>query len=213
MVIAYELLHSLKMKTSGRSGVLALKLDMSKAYDRVEWKFLVAMMRRVGFGPKLVAVVLECISTPVFSIVINGKVGSVIKPGRGLRQGCPLSPYLFLLCAEGLSALIRGQERLGLWRGFSCSLGAPVITHLLFADDSLLFCRADPRCFAALRTILDTYEKGSGQLVNLEKSAFCCSRNIPEGETTIISGMIGIPYTREMKYYLGMPIRAGRQKL
>lgn len=176
-------------------GFLALKLDTSKAYDRVEWGFVVAMQRRVGFGPKLVSVVLECISTPVFSV-------------KAIRY-----LLIFFSCAEGLSALIRGQERLGLWNGFMCSLSAPIVTHLFFADDSLLFCCADATCYSSFCTILDTYEKGAGQLVNLEKSAFCCSRNISDDEAGRISRELGISHTSEMESYLGIPVRTGRQKL
>ena len=106
------------MRTKGKQGFMALKLDMSKAYDRVKWGFVMTMMKRLDFGAKLIDTVFRCISTPVFSVVINGKVGGWISPTRGLRQGCPLSPYLFLLCAEGFSALIRGQERLGILKGF-----------------------------------------------------------------------------------------------
>ena len=104
-------------------------------------------------------------------------------------------------------------ERLGLWMGFSCSPNAPVITHLLFADDSLLFCSADTKCYSAFHSILATYEKGTGQLVNFEKSAFCCSRNISAEQAARISDALGILHTTEMESYLGMPVRTGRQKL
>ena len=89
------------------------------------------MMKRMGFGAKIVAVIMRCISTPSFSVVINGRVGGKIIPKRGLLQGCPLSPYLFLICAEGLSALIRGQERLGLLRGFRVVPG-PLGSHISY---------------------------------------------------------------------------------
>ena len=186
---------------------------MSKAYDRVEWGFVEAMMKRMGFGAKIVAVIMRCISTPSFSVVINGRVGGKIAPTRGLRQGCPLSPYLFLICAEGLSALIRGQERLGLWRGFACCSGAPKISHLLFADDSLLFCEASEGNFRAIRGVLEVYERGSGQMVNLEKSMFCCSPNVGCVGEELASSWLGIPVVSELESYLGLPVRVGRRKV
>ena len=79
---------------------------MSKAYDRVEWKFLELMMKRMGFVDNWVALMMECISTVSYSILINGEPSSIIHPARGLKQGDPLSPFLFLFCTEGLHSLI-----------------------------------------------------------------------------------------------------------
>ena len=211
--IAYELLHSIKMRTKGKKGVLALKLDMSKAYDRVEWGFILAMLRRMGFGSRVVDVVRDCISSPVFSVVINGTIGGTFAPKRGLRQGCPLSPYLFLLCAEGFSALIRGQERLGLLRGFACRPAAPSVSHLLFADDSILFCEASDDCCHAIRSLLVVYERGSGQVVNMDKSAMCCSRNITEVVAANFSNVLHIPIVDELESYLGILVHVGRNKV
>ena len=105
MLIAFESLHHMKTTCTGKTGFMALKLDMSKAYDRVEWIFLEKILLRMGFREDWVALIMECITTVSYSILVNGEPKGLIKPTRGLRQGDPLSPYLFLFCVEGLNAV------------------------------------------------------------------------------------------------------------
>ena len=141
-LVAYESLHAMHYRKKGRRGSLALKLDVSKAYDWVEWAFLKGIMTKLGFPEVWIERVMCCVSTPSFSIQINGKSYGHIIPSRRLRQGDPLSLYLFLLCAEGFSSLLARAEAENKLHGVSICRRAPSISHLLFADDSLLFCRA-----------------------------------------------------------------------
>lgn len=89
---------------------MAIKLDISKAYDEVEWSFLTKMMEKLGFDPRWIRLAIKTVTTASYSMLINGERKGFINPSRRIRQGDPLSPYLFLLCAEGLSALLRKAE-------------------------------------------------------------------------------------------------------
>ena len=111
--MAYETSYTMLVRKKGKKGSIALKLDIGKAYDRVEWPFLQGMMQKMGFLDRWIGWVMGCVTTPSFSILISGKPNGNIIPSRGIHQGDPLSPYVFLLCAEGLTSLLTKVEHDG----------------------------------------------------------------------------------------------------
>ena len=111
VLVAFESLHCMKNHNLGQTGFMALKLDMSKAYDRVEWNYLQKLMEKMGFCSRWIGLIIECIRTVSYSILVNGDPKGLINPTRGIRQGDPLSPFLFLLCTEGLHGLITETVR------------------------------------------------------------------------------------------------------
>ena len=114
-----------------------IKLNMNKAYDRVEWGYLSQVMRKMGFEEKWISLIMQCISSVLYFVLINGEPRGSIHLKRGLRQGDPLSPYLYLICAKGLLAKLREAELEGKITGVAISQGGPKITNLCFANDNL----------------------------------------------------------------------------
>jgi hypothetical protein len=142
VLVSFETLHHMHTTKIGRDGAMALKLDISKAYDRVEWDYLESIMRKMGFHPQWVSMIMMCISMVSYSLLVNGEPYGSLKPTRGLRQGDPLSPYLFILCAEKFHSLITQASEQGNLQGVSPCRQGPKITHLFFAEYSLLFSKA-----------------------------------------------------------------------
>jgi hypothetical protein len=205
VLIAYESIHAMRRKKKGKNYVSAIKLDMMKAYDRVEWHYLEAIMLKLGFSHSTVRLILKCVSSVRFSVRVNGELLPFFTPSRGLRQGDPISPYLFLLCGEGFSALLNHFGGALVDRGIRVSFQAPWINHLLFADDSLIFMSAKVQSGDRLNNILRIYGECSGQCVNREKSSIFFYPNTLE-----LKQCLGIQVEAFSERYLGLPTAVGR---
>lgn len=137
---AMECFHWLKKKKLCKQGMMALKLDMSKACDRLEWPFVIQVMSSMGFPDRLVQLIKRCITFVSYKIL--GQPSKEFSPKRGLWQGNPLSHYLFILRADVLSGLLKKEVMENMIHGMKVARKAPVISHLFFEDDCLLFSRA-----------------------------------------------------------------------
>ncbi|KAH9723191.1 reverse transcriptase domain-containing protein [Citrus sinensis] len=191
VIIGYECLNKIRHSKGKKNGLVALKLDISKAYDRIEWPFLEQTMLKMGFPSNWVALIMRCLISTSFSVLINGVLKGMIQPKRGLRQGCPLSPYLFILCAEALSNLLAVAEQNQLIRGLKFAREVS-ITHLLFVDDSLVFSRASVAECMHLKEMFDKYAAASGQFFNFQKSSLFFSGKIPEHQRAAIRGIFNL---------------------
>ena len=212
VLVAYETLHAMHNRKKGKKWALALKLDVSKAYDRVEWGFLRGMMIKLGFLKVWVERIMSCVSTPSFSVRINGKAYRSITPSRGINQGDPLSLYLFLLCAEGFTSLLARAEFEGRLHGVALCRNAPYITNLLFADDSLIFCQANKVEVQVVSDTLQLYAEALGQCINLEKSSAYFSSNVSVEQKSWIIDKLKVKEVEKFDTYMGLPTLIGRRK-
>ena len=135
----------------------ALKLDMKKGYDRVEWSYLRAIMLKLGFQQRWVDMIMRLVTTVSFLVLFNGECLESSNPSRGIRQGDPISPYLFVLAAEGLSCLLNSRIHSSVLKGIKVAPSAPMVGHLLFADDSLLLFKANRENVMEINDVLQLY--------------------------------------------------------
>jgi hypothetical protein len=212
VLVAYECLHSIKKRRQGKKGTCAVKLDMHKAYDRVEWGFLEKIMLKMGFDRRWVKLIMKCVTTVRYRVRINSDESDIFSPSRGLRQGDPLSPYLFLLCAEGLTALLSKAEIEEELVGVKVCREAPSISNLLFADDSLILMQADVGNAGCLKRILDEYCGASGQLISVDKSSIFFSPNTRVEERASICTILDIMTEALTDKYLGLPAIVGADR-
>lgn len=180
IIIAHELVHGLRTNSPVARDYMAVKTDMSKAYDRVEWCFVEELMERMGFAHTWIRWIMSCISTVSYTVLLNGRSHGFIKPERGIMQGDPLSPFLFILCAEALVSKLNNSEEQGRLSGIGLSADGPRVHHLLFADDSLLMCKANTEESTELMECLKAYGEASGQMINFQKSSIIFGAQIQD---------------------------------
>lgn len=209
---AHELIHKMRNKR-GKNGLMGIKIDMSKAFDRVEWSFLIQILKKIGFSKKWCNLIHECISTTTLAVLINGSPTGFFKPTRGLRQGDPISPYLFLFCMEALSRTIMNAEHLEKIKGIKITPSAPTISHLLFADDCLIFCDANVTTSQKLVQLFTDFGTASGQLINLSKSGVFFSTKTTHNIRKEVTNVLGVQAIPLNDKYLGSPLFTNKSKI
>jgi len=212
ILLAHEIMHKFKTVTGNKSWV-ALKLDMEKAYDRLEWDFLFACLHELGFHDKWIRWIKSCVTSVSYSLLINNTPQGLFAPSRGLRQGDPLSPYLFLICLNFFTlklSQLADCPKSGV--GIKVCPQAPVIPSLMFADDCLLFCQTSASACCRLKNMLNYFCSLSGQLVNFHKSSLVFSKNASSRQQQVVGAIFNIPRKTSLGRYLGCPVFQGQVK-
>jgi len=192
---------------------IILKLDMTKAYDRLSWLFLTKVLRKMGFTERLIGIVFVLVSNNWYSILINGQAHGFFKSSRGIKQGDPVSPTLFILAAEALSRGLNALHTNLYFCRFGMPKWSPKINHLAYGDDMIIFSSSDEASLMLIMQVLKAYEAASGQLVNKTKSAMYLHHLTNMEVVNKVESITGMHRNDFPIIYLGCPIFYARRKL
>lgn len=201
IIIAQEVIHCIRSKRKGRNW-MTLKLDLEKAYDRVSWDFIRASLKVVGIPEFLYSVIMKAITSLTMQVLWNGVPTQKFKLVRGIRQGCPLSPYLFMLCIDWLGRLIHAQISDGKWNLIRLSCKGPDLSHLFFVDDLVIFCKAEMEQAQHLSGMLSHFCDFSRHRVSMRKSNIYFSKGTDDARRLQISQVFGFQIVHNLGTYL-----------
>ena len=210
VLLASELVKDYHKGSGSPRGVM--KIDISKAFDSVQWDFVLKSLEALGIPEKFIGLIKLCISTASFSVQVNGDLAGYFQSSRGLRQGCSLSPYLFVLCMNVLSKKIDSAAAVRAFK-YHPRCKSLALTHLCFADDLMIFVEGSKESVQGALSVFDQFSEWSGLKISIEKSTLYLS-GVSEGEESRI--LSNFPFAKgELPVrYLGLPLttKAMRQQ-
>eukprot|EP00253_Pinus_taeda_P010319 PITA_10319 len=202
ILLAQEMIHSLH---SRKIAGMLMQLDLSKAYDKVSWRYLEAILKAFGFCSSWINWVMALIRSPRYSILINGAPSGFFAPSRGIRQGDPLSPFLFIILMEGLSRTIAKRQVDGKIQGLKPIRSLRATTHQQFVDDTMLHGTPTVKEAVAYREILDLFSQASGMDINFSKSTIFFFNTHPTVQSHL-ARLLGFRISSLPSKYLGAPL-------
>lgn len=205
IITAQEMMHSMH-RMQGKKGFFAIKVDLARAYDRLSWDFIHGVLLEIGLLVIMIDLIMECISSVKTNVIWGGSRSVFFSPTRGIRQGDPVSPYIFVLCMDKLSHLIMEAVEEGSWHPLKAGKNGPLISHLMFADDLLLFGQATRSEMEGVNKVLDRFCAMSGQQVSREKTSIMFSRNVAASARREIAAVAGFREVSSFGKYLGIPL-------
>ncbi|XP_039031706.1 uncharacterized protein LOC120166515 [Hibiscus syriacus] len=182
----------------------ALKIDLQKAFDSLNWDFVRIVLHALGLPEKFIGWILACITNPSYSIVFNGTLAGYFKGARGVRQGDPLSPYIFVLAMNILSSLLNVAAKKGVF-SYHPKCKKVGLTHLCFADDLLIFCKGSLDSIIGVQTVLDYFYSMSGLKLNASKCEIFYA-GISSEHCAAIKELTGFKLGNLLVRYLGVPL-------
>ncbi|XP_075074578.1 uncharacterized protein LOC142162156 [Nicotiana tabacum] len=210
VLLTQEIIIDIRLRTKAGPNV-AIKLDMIKAYDRLSWMFLSKILRKMGFSEWFISLIFGIVSNNWYSILVNGQPHGFFKSTRGVKQGDPLSPTLFILAIEAMSRGLNALHHNLYFCGFGMLKWSPKINHLAYADDTIIFSSSDVTSLRLIMEVLNSYEVASGQLINKSKSAIYVHHSTSDEVVITIERVTGIGRQEFSFTYLGYPIFYSRR--
>ncbi|KAJ4751955.1 RNA-directed DNA polymerase (reverse transcriptase)-related family protein [Rhynchospora pubera] len=204
-----EVIHTFSL-SSFHKPCFCLKADLSKAFDKLNWRFIFTVLHSHGLPKDYIDWIMACVTSSRFSIALNGATGGFIQPTRGVRQGCSLSPYLFIVALDVLSRLLSFMVQKGELKGVTIARGAPTLTSLLYADDLLIFGEASYSEVWKIQNLLNVFCAMSGQEIGVDKSRIWFSKHTPLDVQHFISTAFAASKASSNDVYLGTTIVANR---
>jgi ribonuclease HI len=205
IIVAKEMAHTMH-RMKGKKGAFAIKVDLAKAYDKLSWEFIWRVLIEIKFPEVLINVIMHAVTSVMTNVKWNGARSNYFKPQRGIRQGDPISPYLFVLCMDKLSHLILHSVSEGQWHGIRAGRNGPIVSHLMFADDLLLFGEASERQMHCVINTLNQFCYMSGHEVSIDKTNVIFSRNVDRGMRQSLLRISKFKEASDFGRYLGVPL-------
>lgn len=187
---------------------LFLKIDIAKAFDTISWTFIEHILQLLNFPNKFTSFLLFCLKNVTYTPILNGKKCPPFNPERGIKQGDPISPYIFILGMEYLSKLIKDQIQANNWKPFTFKNKNIAISHILFADDVLFFCKANSRNIEAISDVIKIFSTVSGMKINTAKSKVWFSKTVTNDTIYQFHKTFNVNRTQNFGLYLGFSLKA-----
>ncbi|KAF7815029.1 reverse transcriptase [Senna tora] len=211
ILVAAELLNYINKAKKVKTFWGAWKIDLRKAYDKISWYFLEDTLREMEFPEHWISILMQCITTPTLRILVNGEPTEYFSPQCGLRQGDPLSPYLFILGFNVLSCALSKLQEAGIVKGIKVAREAPAVNHLLYADDSIMFFKADLESCHHLFSTVSKFGDFSGLRLNQGKCEVKFSPNTTHRFAKMMAAILHSKTTNKISKYLGGSIDGDRR--
>ncbi|XP_061353784.1 uncharacterized protein LOC133298506 [Gastrolobium bilobum] len=190
-----------------KKSFFSLKIDLEKAYDKLDWRFIKSVLEDLKLPGDFTDAIMGCVTCPYFEVLWNGARTPGFYSQRGIRQGDPLSPYLFVLCMEKLTHLILDEVGNKKWLPIRAGRNGPFVSHLLFVDDIVLFAEASSSQLECITGCFEKFANMSGQSVSLEKSCIFFSKNVGQEAEELITRVSGFKKVKNVGRYLGALMR------
>lgn len=208
VLVVNETLDEVKRK---KKGGIFLKVDFEKAYDSVSWNYILYMLQRMGFCSQWVKWIAECLRSARASVLVNGSPLEEFPLQKGLRQGDPLAPFLFVIAAEGLTAMMREAERKNIFKALEVGQNKVKISIVQYADDTMFFGKDVLQNVVVIKAMLRSFELISGLKVNFCKSKFGAV-GVDDSDQERYDDLLNCRLLKLPFSYLGLPIRANPRR-